>query len=76
SSLLPANRGAVDWRMDAPPGPSTTLLADPQTCGGLLATVPADRVDSLLAALRSAGAPDAARIGTIGASKPFLCVRV
>ncbi|MFZ1338537.1 MAG: selenide, water dikinase SelD [Paracoccaceae bacterium] len=76
SSLLPANRGAVDWRMDAPPGPSTTLLADPQTCGGLLATVPADRVDSLLAALRGAGAPDAARIGTIGAGKPFLCVRV
>ncbi len=74
SSLLPANRAATDWRMDAPPGPSTMLLADPQTCGGLLATVPADRAALLLDALHKAGFPQAARVGTITEGAPFLTV--
>jgi selenide,water dikinase len=74
SGLLPANQAATDWRMDAPPGPSATLLNDPQTCGGLLATVPADQADALVTALHAAGLPDAARIGTILPGAPFITV--
>jgi len=40
------------------------LLHDPQTAGGLLAAVAADRADALVARLRDAG-HDAARIGGI-----------
>ncbi|KAH8078083.1 selenide water dikinase [Aureococcus anophagefferens] len=41
------------------------LLFDPQTAGGLLATVPADRADAALAAIRRVGC--AAVIGTVAA---------
>jgi selenide, water dikinase len=41
------------------------LLTDPQTSGGLLATVPAAQVTACLEALREAGCPDAAEIGEI-----------
>ncbi len=75
SSLLPANLAATTWAMDAPPGPSTTLLSDPQTCGPLLATVPADMAQALVAALQAAGFAKATRIGTITAGTPFLTVR-
>jgi selenide,water dikinase len=75
SSLLPANLAAISWRMDAPPGPATTLLSDPQTCGPLLATVPETMADALLASLHAAGYLHAARIGTITAGQPFLTVR-
>ena len=75
SSLLPANLAATGWAMDAPPGPATTLLSDPQTCGPLLATVPGPRADALVAALQAAGFAEACRIGTITAGKPFLSVR-
>ncbi|HEY3282826.1 MAG TPA: selenide, water dikinase SelD [Armatimonadota bacterium] len=41
------------------------MLADAQTSGGLLASVPADRVDELLALLRQAGTPAQAVIGEV-----------
>jgi cysteine desulfurase len=40
-------------------------LADAQTSGGLLISLPADRADALLAALRERGVNDAARIGEV-----------
>ena len=73
STLAPANRAALLGRIDAPVDPRSDLLFDPQTCGGLLAAVPADRADTVIAALRNAGVP-AARIGTTTAGKPFLTV--
>ena len=75
SSLLPANLAATTWAMDAPPGPATTLLSDPQTCGPLLATVPPAQAEPLLAQLHTAGYTQAARIGTITQGAPFLTIR-
>jgi selenide,water dikinase len=73
SSLQPANLAAVSWRMDAPQDERVALLTDPQTCGGLLASVPAERVEALVAALRAAG-HQAAVIGEVIAGKPHLTV--
>lgn len=73
SSLQPANLAAVSWRMTAPADPRVDLLTDPQTCGGLLAAVPAEAADGLVQALRAAG-HDAARIGEITAGPPHLTV--
>ena len=73
SSLLPANLAATSWRMTAPPGPRTDLLSDPQTAGGLLAAVPSDHADALLAKLKAAG-HDAAIIGQVTAGTPHLTI--
>lgn len=55
-------------RFDRPlPGPVQELLVDPQTSGGLLAAVPADRGEELLAALREAGVDGARAIGRVEA---------
>jgi selenide,water dikinase len=75
SSLAPANRAALGWALDAPSGSRTDLLFDPQTCGGLLACVPGDRAEALLAALRDGGDDRAARIGTITEGAPFISAR-
>ena len=73
SSLAPDNRAAANWRMTAPDTPRARLLHDPQTSGGLLAAVPADRAATLLEALTTAGEP-AALIGHITTGPAHLTV--
>ncbi len=69
STLAPENRQAL--RMVRDDGgwagrPELELLVDPQTAGGLLAAIPADRVEAALAALRALG-ETAAVVGTVTA---------
>ncbi len=73
SSLQPANLAAVSWRMTAPRDERVALLTDPQTCGGLLASVPAGQVEAVLAALRAEG-HGAAVIGETITGTPHLTV--
>jgi selenide,water dikinase len=73
SSLQPANLKAVSWRMTAPQDPRVALLTDPQTCGGLLAAVPAGQAADLLARLRAEG-HDAAIIGEVTSGAAHLTV--
>lgn len=73
SSLQPANLAAVSWRMTAPQDGRVLLLTDPQTSGGLLAAVPANRAAGLVAQLLEAG-HDAAIIGQITEGAPHLNV--
>ena len=73
SSLQPANLAAVSWRMEAPQDVRVRLLTDPQTCGGLLASVPAGEADVLVARLCEAG-HQAAVIGEVIAGEPRLTV--
>jgi selenide,water dikinase len=73
SSLQPANLAAVSWRMTAANDPRTQLLTDPQTCGGLLAAVPADQANAVLNALCAAG-HDASIIGEVTPGPPHLTV--
>ena len=68
SSLQPDNEALLDrvalvgLRRDAP---AVRLLADPQTCGGLLASVPAARARDCVEALRQAGYADARIVGEL-----------
>ncbi|RMD95600.1 MAG: selenide, water dikinase SelD, partial [Alphaproteobacteria bacterium] len=55
STLWPANRAAAEGRVEAPVNARAALLFDPQTAGGLLAAVPAEEADRVLAALLKAG---------------------
>lgn len=64
STVAPANRAACLGRVIAPNTSRAALLYDPQTAGGLLATVPATQAQAVLAGLRAAG-NDAALIGNI-----------
>jgi len=67
SSLQPQNvrlRRAIR-DIDASAGdPRLPLIFDPQTAGGLLASIPSDRADACVAALRRCGYASAAIIGT------------
>jgi selenide,water dikinase len=68
SSLQPQNarlRRAVRDLSAAQALPLYPLLFDPQTAGGLLAGVPADRAEACVAALRAAGYDRAAVIGLV-----------
>lgn len=71
SSLAPANSRALAL-LEGPvrlvgeaAAAVEALLIDPQTCGPLLATLPADRAGAALAALQRAGFPEAALIGRV-----------
>lgn len=72
SSLAPANR-RVAGRMRVADTPRNALLFDPQTAGGLLAAIPAERAEKLLVQLRDAGY-DAAIIGAVTAGPAFVVV--
>ena len=68
SSLQPANvrlRRALRNQEQATGHPNYQLLFDPQTAGGLLASVPAARADACLAALRALGYRKATCIGRV-----------
>lgn len=68
STLAPANR-YVECRIHAAPDcrsrPEYKVLFDPQTCGGLLLGVPADRTDEFEQASSAAGVGIAVRIGKV-----------
>ena len=68
SSLAHANRAATLPFMDFTDSPAADLLFDPQTAGGLLAAVPADQADALIAALGG----NAAVIGTLTQGPPMI----
>ena len=68
SSLQPANvrlRRALRNQREAVGHPRYPLLFDPQTAGGLLASIPAERADACLEALRALGYTHAAAIGRV-----------
>lgn len=68
SSLQPANvrlRRGVRNQADMASHPRYPLIFDPQTAGGLLASVPADRVDDCVKRLRELGYPHTAIVGRI-----------
>lgn len=79
SSLAPANRASLLGRLRGETIATArgALLFDPQTCGGLLAAVPKDHADRLLAHLHATGDSDAALIGTViaGSAEIILTTR-
>lgn len=71
STLMPSNRAALAGALTLPDSPRADLLFDPQTAGGLLAALPADRAAATVAALRALGEP-AAIIGEVLEGPPHL----
>ncbi|MHB1249989.1 MAG: selenide, water dikinase SelD [Polaromonas sp.] len=68
SSLQPANvrlRRALRNQAEALSHPNYPLIFDPQTAGGLLASVPAERAEACIAALRGLGYSKAVAIGRV-----------
>ena len=68
SSLQPSNvrlRRALRNQEAYAQHPRYPLLFDPQTAGGLLASVPADKAGACVAALKAAGYPHTAIIGAV-----------
>ncbi len=81
SSLQPANvrlRRALRNQEEMVKHPRYALIFDPQTAGGLLASVPAENAQACIAKLRSIGYPHACAIGKIlaqgDALEPILLV--
>ena len=60
---------STSWAHDVSPV-EQLLLCDAQTSGGLLISVPAERADVLMDALRAAHTPAAAMIGDVRAGEP------
>jgi len=68
SSLQPANvrlRRALRNQQEAASHPRYALIFDPQTAGGLLASIPEERADACLKALHALGYEHAAAIGRV-----------
>lgn len=68
SSLQPANvrlRRALRNQQEAVSHPRYPLIFDPQTAGGLLASMPEERVEACLKALRALGYKHAVAIGRV-----------
>lgn len=68
SSLQPANvrlRRAIRNQADMVNHPRYPLVFDPQTAGGLMASVPAERAEACVQALRELGYPHTAAVGRI-----------
>jgi selenide,water dikinase len=68
SSLQPANvrlRRAIANQAEAVNSPLYPLVFDPQTSGGLLASLPADKADECLRALHQSGYGQAAIVGRV-----------
>ena len=68
SSLQPANvrlRRAIANQAEAVNNPLYPLVFDPQTSGGLLASLPADKADECLRALHQSGYSQAAIVGRV-----------
>ncbi|MBI2958801.1 MAG: selenide, water dikinase SelD, partial [Betaproteobacteria bacterium] len=68
SSLQPANvrlRRALRNQQEAVRHPRYPLIFDPQTAGGLIASIPGDRAEACLKALRALGYRHAAAIGRV-----------
>ncbi len=72
STLYPANRASAP--MIGPETPRASLLHDPQTSGGMLASLPESEAPAVLGALADAGYT-AARFGTILPGPPVLTLR-
>ncbi len=56
--------GKIRFEQELPPW-RREIVFDPQTSGGLLAAVPGEEADALLAALQSGGVPHAAMVGEV-----------
>jgi len=68
SSLQPQNvrlRRAIANLEEAGKDPRYPLIFDPQTAGGLLASVPGEKAEACVAALKALGYPRTAVIGTV-----------
>eukprot|EP00940_MAST-03C_sp_MAST-3C-sp2_P002580 g2580.t1 len=77
SSLQPANlrlRRAVANESEALKHPRYPLIFDPQTSGGLLASVPASEAEACLKALRALGCDRACIVGEIRKDLGVICV--
>jgi selenide,water dikinase len=68
STLAPQNRRVLST---APSGSAAALLLDPQTSGGLLAGIAADKVDACVAAMHKHQVP-ASVVGMVEASEMTL----
>ena len=68
-------RRAISGLEQASSNPAYPLIFDPQTAGGLLASVPADNAESCVNALRELGYESAIAIGEVreaGAGEPLI----
>lgn len=77
STLQPANlrlRHAVENLKDAVTDEKYPLLFDPQTSGGLLASVPASKADACVSALRKLGYNRSCVIGSVRAGSGVTCL--